>query len=111
MSTGVPFLFFVALMAAGQAVTKEVFEWAFSVPDMVRASAEMGRFLNDIASYKRRKNMKDVASTVECYMKEHGATGEEAVAAQWWSKRGGGSTEPTWRWTARLSRQHDCCLT
>ena len=52
MSTGAPFLFFVALMAAGQVVTKEAFEWAFSVPDMVRASAEMGRFLNDIASYK-----------------------------------------------------------
>ena len=55
MSTGAPFLFFVALMAAGQVVTKEAFEWAFSVPDMVRASAEMGRFLNDIASYKVKR--------------------------------------------------------
>ena len=55
MSTGVPFLFFVALMAAGQAVTKEVFEWTFGVLDMVRASAEMGRFLNDIASYKVKR--------------------------------------------------------
>ncbi|CAO2167172.1 unnamed protein product [Urochloa humidicola] len=81
MSTGVPFLFFVALMAAGQVVTKEAFEWAFNVPDMVRASGEMGRFLNDIASYKRGKNKKDVASTVECYMKEHGVTGEEAMVA------------------------------
>jgi hypothetical protein len=54
MSTVVPFLFFVALMAAGQVVSKEAFEWAFGVPDMVRASGEMGRFLNDIASYKVR---------------------------------------------------------
>ncbi|CAL4953492.1 unnamed protein product [Urochloa decumbens] len=77
MSTGVPFLFFVALMAAGQVVSKE----AFNVPDMVRASGEMGRFLNDIASYKRGKNKKDVASTVECYMKEHGVTGQEAMVA------------------------------
>ncbi|RLN23652.1 hypothetical protein C2845_PM07G29830 [Panicum miliaceum] len=97
MSTGVAFLFFVALMAAGQVVSKEAFEWAYSVPDMVRASGEMGRFLNDIASYKRRKNMKDVASTVECYMKEHGATGEEAVMAI------GRMVEQAWR---RINRAY-----
>lgn len=53
MSTGLPFLFSLALMAAGQVVvTKESLEWALSVPTMVRASGEIGRLLNDISSYK-----------------------------------------------------------
>jgi len=30
---------------------------------------------------KGRKNKNDVASSLECYMKEHGTTGEEAAAA------------------------------
>ncbi|CAN6290035.1 unnamed protein product [Urochloa humidicola] len=118
MSTGVPFLFFVALMAAGKVVTKESFQWAFNVPDMVRASGEMGRFLNDIASYKRGKNKKDVASTVECYMKEHGVTGEEAIVAitamveQAWRRINKaymemyrhGTVEPAARWLLDMTR-------
>ncbi|CAD6203724.1 unnamed protein product [Miscanthus lutarioriparius] len=46
---------------------------------MVTASGEVARFLNDIASYKKGKNKKDVASSVECYAKEHA-----------WHVRGGG---------------------
>jgi hypothetical protein len=30
---------------------------------------------------KGRKNKNDVASSLECYMKEHGTTGQEAAAA------------------------------
>ncbi|KAL6616441.1 hypothetical protein ACP70R_038711 [Stipagrostis hirtigluma subsp. patula] len=81
ITTGLPLLFLVGLMGEGQVVTKEAFHWALNMPDMVRASAEVGRFLNDIASYKLGKNKKDVASSVECYMKEHGTTGEEALEA------------------------------
>ncbi|KAF8775212.1 hypothetical protein HU200_004612 [Digitaria exilis] len=104
MSTGVPLLFFVALMAAGQVVTKETFEWAFNIPDMVRASGEMGRFLNDIASYKRGKNTRDVASTVECYMKEHGVTGEEAMVAI------AAMVEQAWRRINRAYMEMNCAV-
>ncbi|TVU46963.1 hypothetical protein EJB05_06537, partial [Eragrostis curvula] len=71
----------VLLMGAGDLATKEVFEWASTVPDVVIASGEVARFLNDIASYKKGKNKKDVASSVECYAKEHAISGEEAAAA------------------------------
>ncbi|KAL6840116.1 hypothetical protein ACP4OV_029926 [Aristida adscensionis] len=82
MSTGLPLLFLLALTAMGpQVVTKEAFEWALNMPAMVCASAEVGRFLNDIASYKLGKNKMDVASSLECYMKEHDKTGEEAMVA------------------------------
>ncbi|CAL4987800.1 unnamed protein product [Urochloa decumbens] len=79
MSSSAPVLTLAALMGA---VGKEAFEWASCVPDMVRACGEVGRFLNDICAYKKgRKNKNDVNSSLECYMKEHGTTGEEAAAA------------------------------
>nr|ATI25526.1 beta selinene synthase [Zea mays subsp. mays] len=79
ISSGLPMLVPVLLMGTGLA-TREAFEWADSAPDMVLASGEVGRFLNDMASYKLGKNKKDVANAHECYMKEYGATGEEAFA-------------------------------
>lgn len=50
-TTGLPLLLHVALMATGQLATKEAFDWALDVPDMVKAMAETGRFLNDISAY------------------------------------------------------------
>ncbi|KAL6659804.1 hypothetical protein ACP70R_002633 [Stipagrostis hirtigluma subsp. patula] len=81
MSSGYPTLAVMVLVGMGDMVTKETFEWAIGVPDMVSASGEVARFLNDIASYKGWKNQNDVASSVECYVEDHGTTGEEAVAA------------------------------
>lgn len=40
----------VALMGAGQLVTKEAFDWALDVPDLVKGMAETGRFFNDISA-------------------------------------------------------------
>nr|CAB3446133.1 unnamed protein product [Digitaria exilis] len=82
VSSGLPMLIPVLLMGLGSVPTyKETFEWALNMPDMVLASGEVGRFLNDLTSYKVGKRKKDVASTLECYMEEHDATGEEAFAA------------------------------
>ncbi|KAF7034320.1 hypothetical protein CFC21_045353 [Triticum aestivum] len=83
MSTGLPMLNLMALMGYDETIaTQEVFEWmSVPVPDTVRAGALIGRFLNDISSYKLGKNKKDMGSTVECYKLEKGSTGEEAVAA------------------------------
>ncbi|KAJ1274450.1 hypothetical protein BS78_05G062500 [Paspalum vaginatum] len=82
VSTSLPLLFLVALMGAGQHATKEAFDWALGIPDMVLGCAETGRFLNDIASYKQgRKCKMDVASSLECYIKEHGVTVSDAMAA------------------------------
>nr|CAB3502916.1 unnamed protein product [Digitaria exilis] len=82
MSSFVPTVCLVGLLFAEDDVaTEQAVKWAFGMPDMYIASGEIGRFLNDVASYKMGKNKKDVASSVECYIKEHGVTGDEAVAA------------------------------
>ncbi|CAL5053932.1 unnamed protein product [Urochloa decumbens] len=81
MSTGLPMLYIAALTGASQVVTKEAFDWALDMPDMVLACAEVGRFLNDVASYKLGKSKQDAASSLECYMKDHGMTAEDAMVA------------------------------
>ncbi|RLN17256.1 hypothetical protein C2845_PM02G25430 [Panicum miliaceum] len=81
MSSGFPTLAVVLLMGAGDLATREAFD----------ASGEVARFLNDIASYRKGKNKKDAASSVECYARERGVSGEEAAAAI------AGMAEHAWR--------------
>ncbi|CAM0908349.1 unnamed protein product [Alopecurus aequalis] len=80
-SAGMMMLAVMCLMGMEDGANKEAFEWVFSVPDAINAGGQLARFLNDIAAHKRGKNKKDMISTVECYMKEHGVTGEEAMEA------------------------------
>ncbi|PNT76533.1 hypothetical protein BRADI_1g49245v3 [Brachypodium distachyon] len=54
-------------------------EWV-RMATVIIASAKIGRFTNDIAAFQHGKNRGDVASSVECYIKEHGVTGEVAIA-------------------------------
>ncbi|KAL6649982.1 hypothetical protein ACP70R_014206 [Stipagrostis hirtigluma subsp. patula] len=104
MSSGAPMLTVATLMVAGDKATKEAFEWASSVPDMVHAGGEIGRFLNDIPTYKRGKNKKDQVSSLECYMNEHGAAVEEASAALY------AMTEHAWRRINRACMEIDRTL-
>ncbi|KAG2551746.1 hypothetical protein PVAP13_9KG454600 [Panicum virgatum] len=91
MSSGFPTLAVVLLMGAGDLATREAFEWAIGEPAVVSASGEVARFLNDIASYRKGKNKKDALSSVECYARERGVSGEEAAAAI------AGMAEHAWR--------------
>jgi len=104
MSSGFPTLAVVLLMGAGDMATREAFRWAIGVPAVVSASGEVARFRNDIASYKKGKNKKDVASSVECYAKEHGTSGEEAAVAI------AGMAEHAWRTINRSCMEMDSAL-
>ena len=52
MASGIQWSLLMVLMAAGQMVNNEAFEWAHNKPDMSHSTAEIGRFINDIAAYK-----------------------------------------------------------
>nr|UIB01639.1 tau-cadinol synthase [Cymbopogon martinii] len=81
ISAGIQLLSIGLLVGMGDVATKEVFEWAIdSNNDVIRACAEVTRFMDDIADFKRGKNKMDVATTVECYMKEHNVTSDVALA-------------------------------
>ncbi|KAL5804314.1 hypothetical protein ACOSQ3_031114 [Xanthoceras sorbifolium] len=62
----------------GDIVTKEAFEWLFSNPKMVQACSVIGRLMNDMVSHRFEQKRRHVASSVQCFMKQHRATEEEA---------------------------------
>ncbi|CAL1391841.1 unnamed protein product [Linum trigynum] len=63
--------------------TREAFEWVTNEPKMVRAVALIGRFQNDIVSHEFERERKHAASAIECYMKEHSTSKEEAIEFLW----------------------------
>ncbi|XP_040987076.1 (-)-germacrene D synthase-like [Juglans microcarpa x Juglans regia] len=68
-----------SLVGMGEIVTKDSFEWLFSDPKMVTASAVVCRLMDDIVSHKFEQKRGHVASAVECYMTQYGVIEEEAV--------------------------------
>lgn len=61
--------------------TKEAFEWVIGCNDVVKASAEIGRFMDDMSAFKNgQRNKNDVASSVECYINQNNVTSKVALA-------------------------------
>ncbi|KAL6513318.1 hypothetical protein OROGR_020804 [Orobanche gracilis] len=63
-----------------QSAPKEDFEWLSKKPKMLMAALQITRFVNDVATYETEKARGQVASGIECYMKEYGVTKEEAMS-------------------------------
>ncbi|KAG8051372.1 hypothetical protein GUJ93_ZPchr0001g30334 [Zizania palustris] len=68
------------IVGMGDVATKEALDWALACPNAGRAFAEVARFRDNLAVSQDGRDKMDVASTVECYMKEHGVTSEVATA-------------------------------
>nr|WBW04340.1 terpene synthase [Ficus rumphii] len=58
-------------------ITKDVFEWVFNHPNIVKASTIICRFMDDIVSHKFEQERGHVASSVECYTKQYGVSEQE----------------------------------
>ncbi|XVF70503.1 hypothetical protein PTKIN_Ptkin11bG0167000 [Pterospermum kingtungense] len=79
VTSAYPMLANTSFVGMGDVATEVAFEWLFSDPKMVKASAIVYRLMDDIVSHKFEQKRGHVASAVECYMTQHGATEEEAV--------------------------------
>ncbi|KAJ3679565.1 hypothetical protein LUZ60_017576 [Juncus effusus] len=79
ISSGYPVMCCIAFVGMEEVATKEAFEWASSIPKVIRASAEVARFTDDILGYEREHKLGQVASTFDCYMKQYNATKEETT--------------------------------
>ncbi|XP_042494139.1 (-)-germacrene D synthase-like isoform X1 [Macadamia integrifolia] len=77
-SCGYPMLIVTSFVCMGDIVTKETLDWAIDDPKLIRASALICRLMDDIASHKVEQARGDVCSSVECYMKQHRVTEQEA---------------------------------
>ncbi|TVU42231.1 hypothetical protein EJB05_08624, partial [Eragrostis curvula] len=68
----------LAFVSLGDVTTREVVEWAFSYPKIIRAVSILARISNDIMSHEREQASKHMASTVQTCMKQYGVTAQEA---------------------------------
>ncbi|KAD3641182.1 hypothetical protein E3N88_30406 [Mikania micrantha] len=59
-------------------VNEDSFKWVATYPPIVKASSKIVRLMNDIASHKEEQERGHVASSVECYRNETGASEKEA---------------------------------
>ncbi|KAF8408882.1 hypothetical protein HHK36_004951 [Tetracentron sinense] len=73
-----PLITVIEYMGMGEIATKEAFEWATSLPKIIRSSSMIDRLMDDIKSYKFEQKRGHVASSVQCYMKEYEVSEEEA---------------------------------
>ncbi|GKA51919.1 (E)-beta-farnesene synthase-like protein [Tanacetum coccineum] len=60
-------------------VTEDAFKWVATHPPLVKATCKILRLMDDIATYKEQERG-HIASSIECYRKETGASEEEACA-------------------------------
>ncbi|MBA0687639.1 hypothetical protein Goari_015153 [Gossypium aridum] len=74
LSVGYIMLTLTSFIGIGDFVTLEIFNWASKNPKITDASSVVGRLMNDVTSHKRGH----CASAVECYMREHAVSEEEA---------------------------------
>ncbi|XP_049397393.1 (-)-camphene/tricyclene synthase, chloroplastic [Solanum stenotomum] len=69
-----------AFFLVTNSITKEVLEYVFSnkYPDIIRWSATIIRLTDDLATSSNEMKRGDVPKSIQCYMKENGASEEEA---------------------------------
>ncbi|PHT99424.1 hypothetical protein BC332_31619 [Capsicum chinense] len=83
IKNGIPSSTYLLLAATswlgmGDVATKEAFDWISTEPTVLVASCIIARLLNDLVTHEIELERGDVASGIECYMNEYGATKEVA---------------------------------
>ncbi|CAL1391957.1 unnamed protein product [Linum trigynum] len=80
VSVGYPLGMTILCCGMGEAASEEVFQWLFNQPNpnIVVAGSSIVRLMDDIVSHEFEQERGHVASSVECYMKQHGVSKQEA---------------------------------
>ncbi|KAK9151973.1 hypothetical protein Syun_010282 [Stephania yunnanensis] len=78
VTAGYYMLTVTSFVGMGKMVPKEAYEWVLSQPNFMRASAVICRLMDDLVSHKFEQERGHVASAVECYMNQYGASEKEA---------------------------------
>ncbi|CAK8577224.1 unnamed protein product [Lathyrus sativus] len=68
-----------SFIGMGCIATEEIFKWLTNNPKIVNASSRICRLMDDIVSNEFEQKRGHVASSIECYMNEHGVTRENAI--------------------------------
>ncbi|WVZ51213.1 hypothetical protein U9M48_002375 [Paspalum notatum var. saurae] len=82
----------VVICFAAMDAKDELYKWASSFPRIIEIAAIMCRLMDDVAGHENEKEERSKCFTaVDCYIKEHGGTIEQAKKAL------GGLIEEHWR--------------
>ncbi|KAL8512340.1 hypothetical protein ACS0TY_018716 [Phlomoides rotata] len=72
-------LMIVTFMGMGDIVTKQVLDWVLSEPPIVTANLIICRLTADIVGHEFERDREHIPSSIECYMKEHKASEQDAI--------------------------------
>ncbi|KAM3359804.1 vetispiradiene synthase 2-like [Capsicum galapagoense] len=78
--TGTYYLLAPASLLGMRSASKEAFDWIMSKPQILVASAIIGRVIDDVATYKIEKEKGQLVTGLECYIQENNLSVEEASA-------------------------------
>ncbi|XP_077252950.1 putative terpene synthase 2 [Tasmannia lanceolata] len=77
VSSGYPMITILRFVGMGDIATMEAFDWASRGPKVIMDASLVCRLRNDIVGNKFEQERGHVASTIQCYVKEHGASEQE----------------------------------
>ncbi|KAG6756544.1 hypothetical protein POTOM_039974 [Populus tomentosa] len=73
-----PLLTVSSLCGMGKIASKEVFDWLFTHPKILASTSDLFRLIDDVASHEFEQERGHVASSVECCLKQHGVSKQDA---------------------------------
>nr|WNI01931.1 terpene synthase [Psidium guajava] len=78
VSSGYPLLTIMSFVGMPEIVTKDDLDWLFNDPKILKASTVICRLMDDLATHKFEQSRQHADSSVQCYMRQHGVTEQEA---------------------------------
>ncbi|XP_027355362.1 (-)-germacrene D synthase-like [Abrus precatorius] len=78
-SSGYRLLTAIAFVGLGCIATEKVFQWLTSDPKLINASTKISRLMDDVVSNELEQKRGHVASALECYIRQHSVTRQDAV--------------------------------
>ncbi|WMV12201.1 hypothetical protein MTR67_005586 [Solanum verrucosum] len=69
----------VVQYAKERCANKEDFEWLAKNPKILEANVTLCRVIDDLATYEVEKDRGQIVTGIECYMRDHGVSTEEAM--------------------------------
>ncbi|KAK4478572.1 hypothetical protein RD792_014057 [Penstemon davidsonii] len=77
--TSAIYVMFAAAIPGMTSASEETINWLLSEPNIIIGTAKMGRYVEDLGSHERENRGGEMLTAVDCYMKHHGVSKEEAL--------------------------------
>ncbi|KAH6786535.1 hypothetical protein C2S52_006087 [Perilla frutescens var. hirtella] len=72
---------FIATTIGIKSSTKETIDWLLTDPKVLTSASDICRLRDDVASHQRERKEGNMVTSIDLYMKDKGASKEEALSA------------------------------